>query len=337
MICATCGCSNPTHLIFCQECGQRLGPRVAPPTPAIGIDASLAAADAASRTGCSRCGAENTPGVRYCMTCGNVLVTAPPAVAPSRCRPLRTPRLSSEHRPPRPRLRRRRRRRSPSRLSRSSPPPLRPRSSSLRPSFPPSSIIPLRPGWSHRWRLPRSPRRPQTRRRARARAAAGDSDGTAQFCRFCGASLGGKEEADVEAPPAPDPNVAVSFAPPSAARLCPRPSPPHPWRATEHRERRLSAPQRRQRFAGSSSSRRRPRGRATPLVDQVDIGRTEGDVIIREDRYLSPRHARLTARALAGKPPEVVLVDLASTNGIYLRLGRDGAREAVLEIKICSW
>ena len=37
MICTTCGRDNPSHLTFCQECGQRLAPRVAPPTPPIGL------------------------------------------------------------------------------------------------------------------------------------------------------------------------------------------------------------------------------------------------------------------------------------------------------------
>src|SRR5215211_6691406 len=37
MTCSTCGRDNPAHLTFCQECGQRLGPRIAPPTPPIGL------------------------------------------------------------------------------------------------------------------------------------------------------------------------------------------------------------------------------------------------------------------------------------------------------------
>src|SRR5579859_1695168 len=37
VICTTCGRDNPGHLTFCQECGQRLAPRVAPPTPPIGL------------------------------------------------------------------------------------------------------------------------------------------------------------------------------------------------------------------------------------------------------------------------------------------------------------
>lgn len=35
VICGTCGRDNAPNLVFCQDCGARLGPRVAPPTPAI--------------------------------------------------------------------------------------------------------------------------------------------------------------------------------------------------------------------------------------------------------------------------------------------------------------
>lgn len=53
--------------------------------------------------------------------------------------------------------------------------------------------------------------------------------------------------------------------------------------------------------------------------DQIDIGRTEGDLLF-EDAYLSPRHARI-----ASAPTGQVLSDLQSKNGIYIRL-RAGAQ-----------
>ena len=52
--------------------------------------------------------------------------------------------------------------------------------------------------------------------------------------------------------------------------------------------------------------------------NQIDIGRTEGDLLF-EDAYLSPRHARI-----ATAPTGQVLSDLQSKNGIYIRL-RAGA------------
>jgi pSer/pThr/pTyr-binding forkhead associated (FHA) protein len=52
--------------------------------------------------------------------------------------------------------------------------------------------------------------------------------------------------------------------------------------------------------------------------NQIDIGRTEGDLLF-EDAYLSPRHARIVTA-----PTGQVLSDLQSKNGIYIRL-RAGA------------
>jgi pSer/pThr/pTyr-binding forkhead associated (FHA) protein len=51
------------------------------------------------------------------------------------------------------------------------------------------------------------------------------------------------------------------------------------------------------------------------LRDTLDIGRIEGTVVVAEDRYLSPRHARIVARRGA-----YFLRDLESTNGVFLRI-----------------
>jgi pSer/pThr/pTyr-binding forkhead associated (FHA) protein len=56
-------------------------------------------------------------------------------------------------------------------------------------------------------------------------------------------------------------------------------------------------------------------GPGYPIGETLDVGRSEGDVIIADDRYLSPRHARLVRRG-----PRLYLRDLGSTNGLYLRL-----------------
>jgi pSer/pThr/pTyr-binding forkhead associated (FHA) protein len=57
-------------------------------------------------------------------------------------------------------------------------------------------------------------------------------------------------------------------------------------------------------------------GRAYPIfAEQADIGRSEGDVVLGDDPYLSPRHARLRRRGDAW-----LLRDLESVNGIYMRL-----------------
>ena len=57
-------------------------------------------------------------------------------------------------------------------------------------------------------------------------------------------------------------------------------------------------------------------GGVYPLTqDRTDIGSREGDIVLKEDPYLSPRHARIERRG-----ENFVLLDLASVNGIYLRL-----------------
>jgi pSer/pThr/pTyr-binding forkhead associated (FHA) protein len=50
------------------------------------------------------------------------------------------------------------------------------------------------------------------------------------------------------------------------------------------------------------------------LGDQIDIGRTEGDLLF-EDPHLAPRHARIVA-SLTGR----VLTPLEARNGVYVRL-----------------
>jgi pSer/pThr/pTyr-binding forkhead associated (FHA) protein len=56
-------------------------------------------------------------------------------------------------------------------------------------------------------------------------------------------------------------------------------------------------------------------GAIFPLAGSADIGRSEGDVVIPEDQYVSPRHARVTLREDA-----YFLRDLGSTNGVFVRI-----------------
>lgn len=56
---------------------------------------------------------------------------------------------------------------------------------------------------------------------------------------------------------------------------------------------------------------------------QVDIGRSEGQVVLGEDPYLSSRHARIERRVATEGPSQggdFVLTDLGSCNGVYVRL-----------------
>jgi pSer/pThr/pTyr-binding forkhead associated (FHA) protein len=57
-------------------------------------------------------------------------------------------------------------------------------------------------------------------------------------------------------------------------------------------------------------------GRSFPLhKDVIDLGRVEGDIVLSDDPYLSPRHARLTRRT-----DSWLLRDLDSVNGVYVRI-----------------
>jgi pSer/pThr/pTyr-binding forkhead associated (FHA) protein len=59
-------------------------------------------------------------------------------------------------------------------------------------------------------------------------------------------------------------------------------------------------------------------GATYPLAgEQLDIGREEGNILLREDAYVSPRHLRLARREDGWYAK-----DLGSVNGIYLRLRR---------------
>lgn len=56
-------------------------------------------------------------------------------------------------------------------------------------------------------------------------------------------------------------------------------------------------------------------GASYPFGDTLDVGRSEGQIIVAEDPYLSPRHVRI-----AWTGTKLVLRDLSSTNGVYVRL-----------------
>jgi pSer/pThr/pTyr-binding forkhead associated (FHA) protein len=343
VICGTCGCDNPGQLVFCQECGQRLGPRVAPPTPPIGVGAGMGAG-AASKSVCGRCAAENQPGVRYCATCGNVLGPPQPAAEPA------APAIPKIDPAP-------------------AVPKVSPPAAAAGPAIVPAPV----------YQMPSAPLAAQaaaiatgTRVCPRCRGA---SDDLAQFCRFCGAGLAsGAAPARPEAlpndavaralPSVTDPHVAAFWRPPVPVGF-PSPGQSPPVLVTSVAIEPAAAPTKAAAVmppvpgrpaipsiaaADAAQAQRTARpiavptygriviitkegaeGASYPLHDQVDIGRLEGEVVLGDDRYLSPRHARIVRRVETGKPPEIVLVDLASTNGIYSRLGGEGSREVTLE------
>jgi pSer/pThr/pTyr-binding forkhead associated (FHA) protein len=363
MTCVTCGRENPSHLTFCQECGQRLGPRIAPPTPPIGLGgqdaygpppkvqadarqsprsatslgmtSALQDANANARAGsgdrrCRICDTVNGPSLRYCTSCGSTLEAAPAA------------------------------------------------SVGVPAAIPVARVVDVSTG---------GPPVEAARICGRCR---GTVDGGAQFCKFCGHSLSAGESsgaagqvgaasarsydrpelprangapapraeaAQASSPQqsggdrrhpgtapiaqvpsqgvqamrsgghalAPSPSPIAPVAPPIAAPY----SPPQPSAAVPQAVPRPASipPPAAQGRASMPSASALQRGRLVviaksgadgpsyPFGDLLDIGRTDGHVVVSEDPYLSPRHVRILFSE--GK---LILRDLASTNGVYLRL-----------------
>ncbi len=75
-------------------------------------------------------------------------------------------------------------------------------------------------------------------------------------------------------------------------------------------------------------------GASYPIFEQLDIGRTEGDVAVPEDRYLSTRHARIVRKTLASGEVQLVLRDLGSVNGVFLRVGNAMAGDGRVEVEL---
>jgi len=404
VICGTCGCDNASHLVFCQECGQRLGPRVAAPTPPIGVGAVPVAPAPApapvvpAGVVCARCGTNNQAGIRYCVTCGNALssmksqpafkatepinaVTAKIEATRTHTDPMAPPVLAAAAQP------------SPAAVAVASVPVPSPSPAPVTPIAIPRVAASAAPRVSPNAGVPVAVPPPAGAAAEGARVCPrchGTSDDSAQFCRFCGAALGGVKptlnDPPLNAPVAVGratamvgdanagafwrPPVPIGFPAPVAGAPVVAPSgppPPVPVAAPP-------APKA-ARGSGQLGAVEAPRANATPLVppatdvpqarptgappatsavlgrivvitkeggegasyplrEQLDIGRSQGDVTIADDQYLSPRHARIARRADAaspGKAPFFALVDLASTNGVYLRLNKDGSREVPLE------
>lgn len=136
----------------------------------------------------------------------------------------------------------------------------------------------------------------------------GVGDAGAEFCKFCGARY-----ADAPAAPA----TSGSGAPVSA------PATPSPRDEEIHRPPSELPPA----VPGSSSPgtgrgalvsilKDGTDGRRFPIEgEHTDLGREEGQIVLGDDPYLSPRHARLTLRGSGA-----VLRDLDSVNGVYIRL-----------------
>jgi pSer/pThr/pTyr-binding forkhead associated (FHA) protein len=141
------------------------------------------------------------------------------------------------------------------------------------------------------------------------------------FCQYCGASLAGPSPPLLQ-PVQPAPSSPRNLHTPPIARRAelPQPLPPSPSLAQGPAESWGGGP------GPSSQGRARlvvitqdgTPGRTYDIAEsQVDVGRDEGGILLPNDPYVSPRHARL--RREFG---QFFLKDLGSVNGVYVRLRR---------------
>ena len=127
---------------------------------------------------------------------------------------------------------------------------------------------------------------------------------TARFCQFCGATLGGDGR----------PASLAARLELDEGRSAGRDAGIHAAQPVVVAHGRAHTSQSRGRLVVIEADG--SEGMTFTLTDrQLDIGRTEGDILVKEDPYVSPRHARLVPDG-----GRWLVRDLASTNGVYLRV-----------------
>jgi pSer/pThr/pTyr-binding forkhead associated (FHA) protein len=248
---------------------------------------------------CSRCGRENPDGLKFCQDCGNRLnVPAPGAPAPpTAAQPLAATAMVE---PPRVEV-----------IPRPAAPAV-----SFSGSAPDKRCVRCGTSNPHNGRFCANCGTPLP---GDTGAGQGSASATVNcprcrganavhmaFCQYCGARIG-------EGGPAPPGAVAASGGAPPVAAVGPAGGSP---------------------FAMGTSfqfgSEQRPEQRAKLVVigqdgkpgreyeidgEQTDIGREEGSILLVNDPYVSPRHARLQFRE-----GRFFIRDLESVNGVYVRL-----------------
>jgi len=218
----------------------------------------------------------NQTGLRFCVTCGQSLGSPQAVASPAR---------------------------APIDLMRTMPEP--PKFVEPAPAPPMPTPPPIAPVRVVGLGTPEAP--PMQRLCPRCRGA---SDATAQFCRFCGSSLA--EAQSVALHPSPNP---ISSPPPPLHPVSQQafpappttPGTPNAIAAVTSR----AAPGARLVLIARDGGE----GPSHPLADATDIGRIEGTIVIAEDKYISPRHARISLR-----DGTFYLRDLESTNGVFMRI-----------------
>ena len=304
--CPTCGTSNPPMYRFCVTCGVTLpreaakspqpittdrpaapAPQPSGPSPVIAMPAGSPSAGAQPAPAPSQPGVAQPVPAQPAVAIAQPVPAQPSVAHPAPAQP--TPASSAQAQPPMVLG-------APSVAASPAPIPER-----LEERIIGSPVVEIAPG--------SAPQKPIVCPRCQ-----GQCIPAARFCQFCGAPLPGAGAAPAQAGAAP---IAPAAAPPRA-------SDPEPQRApaTGREAPVASAPA----AARGASPQARGRlvvieadgteGMSFPLADRpLDVGRLEGDILVKEDPYVSPRHARLVPDGARW-----LVRDLASTNGIYLRL-----------------
>jgi pSer/pThr/pTyr-binding forkhead associated (FHA) protein len=144
----------------------------------------------------------------------------------------------------------------------------------------------------------------------------GASDATMLYCQFCGASLrqeGPRAANAVVAQPLTSTTRPDELKP--AADNFGTGGVPRPGRGATQLGT-AAAPQGASRLV--TIARDGAEGASYPMTgEQMDVGREEGTILLRDDGYVSPRHLRLARREDGWYAR-----DLGSLNGVYLRLRR---------------
>jgi len=258
----------------------------------------------ADKTQCSQCGAHSPRNYRFCISCGAVLKKPAPAPAPAQS-PERAPEPAEAERQP---------------------------TGTKRPA-PSQSSAPRVPSAQ----APEAPAGERICERCGGRCQAGEV-----FCKHCGAPLAAHGAASA---PARQATVAGAVQPRPNRHATPH-QPAAPQQAEpidlseeaagggpfplaesavyeEPPARAGATPERR-----AAAAKPEVTGRLVVIVEdgsegkaiglhgrQMDIGSAHGDIVLGEDRYLSPRHARFFRQG-----GDWYLRDLGSVNGVYRRL-----------------
>jgi pSer/pThr/pTyr-binding forkhead associated (FHA) protein len=314
-----------TLAVASPQAGSSPPPRVVsrPPAPDVNFapraePAVAVSAPPTDTVACPLCGSSNQRGLRFCVTCGHLLtpVSAQPQPQPRPAAAMDLSRTVVDDR-------------APVHVA-DAPPPPAPPAGAVSPGPPPQhAVMPIAPVRVVDVGAPTAT--PMQRLCPRCRGA---SEANAQFCRLCGAPL---TDAPTAAPPAPalsgssvpqpSPNPIAAASPLAATALAPPPvvsRVPAPGPAVASAAPAMSAVSAVPVPAAAPAAVRARlvliardggEGPNYPLGDSTDVGRVEGNIVVAEDRYISPRHARIQLRAGA-----FYLRDLSSANGVYLRI-----------------